>query len=709
MTEHLLAPVKIGSMTVANRIAMAPMGVEIVGDDGMANDEVIAYYEARAAGGAGLLITEVAAFAYPHGANSVHQLAMSDDRYIPALRKLTDAVHRHGAKIAVQLVHHGKISRVDVANGDPVYVPSLPEWHGSLDMINDLSIDELMAMAAASGGADMKPQFHAMNTDEIAAITEQLGDAVVRARAAGFDAVEIHGAHGYLLSGFLSRQWNRRDDEYGGPIENRARFLCEVVTEAKSRTGGDFPVWVRLDALEYRTPDGITFDECEITARLAVEAGADAIHLSAYGDMTSGQAFTDGMILDQEAKHSALSGRLTEALPVPVIAVGRIRPSTGDQMIGHGKTDIVAMGRQMLADPETGRKVRENRVEEIRPCINCYVCVAQPFFDRRVKCAVNPVLARESELGAVESTPAETPKKIVVVGGGPAGLEVARVATLRGHDVTVFEAARNIGGALRFAALLYEPNLRLLRWYEHEMRRLAVDIRTATTATPEAVAALSPDHVVVATGAARTRSTLPGADRSHVFDGDDLRELLTGAGATGAARKLPLPARLALGIGRRVGLIDDPGILAKLTEQYMPVGKRVVIIGGGLVGAELAEFLMERGRKVTVLEEGDKLALEMAHPRRWRVLGDLRDHGVALVTGARDIEIGADSVTWSTDEGDANAAADTVVIAQLVDGDLAVAETFTEAGFEPIVIGDAGGVGYLEGAIHAGWHTAAAF
>ena len=188
-----------------------------------------------------------------------------------------------------------------------------------------------------------------------------------RAQAAGFDAVEIHGAHGYLLSGFLSRQWNRRDDEYGGPIENRARFLCEVVTEAKSRTGGDFPVWVRLDALEYRTPDGITFDECEITARLAVEAGADAIHLSAYGDMTSGQAFTDGMILDQEAKHSALSGRLTEALPVPVIAVGRIRPSTGDQMIGHGKTDIVAMGRQMLADPETGRKVRENRVERFGP------------------------------------------------------------------------------------------------------------------------------------------------------------------------------------------------------------------------------------------------------------------------------------------------------------------------------------------------------
>ena len=487
MTDNLLAPVMIGSMTVPNRIVMAPMGVEIVGDDGMANDEVIAYYEARAKGGAGLLITEVAAFAYPHGANSVHQLAFSDDRFIPALRRLTDAVHAHGSKIAVQLVHHGKISRVDVANGDPVFVPSLPEWHGSLDMIHDLSIDELMAMAAASGGAESKPQYHPMTTDDIAMVTEQLGDAVARAKAAGFDGVEIHGAHGYLLSGFLSRQWNRRTDEYGGSQENRARFLCEVIAEAKRRAGDDYPVWTRLDALEYRTPDGITFEECEVTARLAVAAGADAIHLSAYGDMTSGQAFTDGTLPDREAKHAALSARLTTGLSVPVISVGRIRPETGHEMIAYEKTDLVAMGRQMLADPATALKVKEERLDEIRPCINCYVCVAQPFFDRRVKCAVNPVLGREAELGDVESSTAETRKKIVVVGGGPAGLEVARVATLRGHDVTVFESSPRIGGALRFAALLYEPNLRLLRWYEHEITRLGVDVRTKTAATPEAL------------------------------------------------------------------------------------------------------------------------------------------------------------------------------------------------------------------------------
>ena len=709
MHDHLLAPVKIGSLTLHNRIVMAPMGVEIVGDDGAVNDEVIAYYEERARGGAGLLITEVAAFAYPHGANSVHQLAVSDDRFVPALRRLTDAVHAHGAKIAVQLVHHGKISRVDIANGDPVMVPSIPEWPGSLDMIHDLSIDELMAMAAASGGAESKPKYRPMSTDDIAAITEQLGDAVERAKAAGFDAVEIHGAHGYLFSGFLSRQWNHRTDEYGGSIENRARFLCEAVVEAKARGGADFPVWTRLDALEYRTPDGITFDECEQTARLVVEAGADAVHLSAYGDMTSGQAFTDGTLPDREAKHAALSGRLTRELRVPVIGVGRIRPAVGDEMIAHRKADLVAMGRQLLADPATAAKVTEGRLDEIRPCINCYVCVAQPFFDRKVKCAVNPVLGREAELAELERSAAPAAKRIVVVGGGPAGLETARLATERGHRVTVLERADQVGGALRFAALLYEPNLRLLRWYEHEMNRLAVDVRTGVDATPELVASLDPDHVVVATGSARSRSTLPGADQRHVFDGDDLRDLLTGSGDGSAAKKVPAPVRAAMAIGRRVGLLSDPGQVARLSERYMPVGQRVVIIGGGLVGAELAEFLVERGRSVTVLEEGDKLALEMAHPRRWRVLGDLRAHGAELVTGAREIRIGRDDVGWTTDEGDASAAADTVVIATLVDGDRSLADRFAAAGVEPIVIGDADGIGYLEGAIHAGWHTAAAF
>ena len=217
------------------------------------------------------------------------------------------------------------------------------------------------------------------------------------------------------------------------------------------------------------------------------------------------------------------------------------------------------------------------------------------------------------------------------------------------------------------------------------------------------------DHVVVATGSARHRSTLPGADQRHVFDGDDLRDLLTGLGDGSAAKKVSVPIRAAMAIGRRIGLLADPGQVARLSERYMPVGKRVVIIGGGLVGAELAEFLLDRAREVTVLEAGEKLALEMAHPRRWRVLGDLRQHGAELCTGVRDIVIERDVVRWETDAGVASTPADTVVIATLVDGDRSVADRFAAAGIDPIVIGDADGIGYLEGAIHAGWHTAAGF
>jgi 2,4-dienoyl-CoA reductase-like NADH-dependent reductase (Old Yellow Enzyme family)/NADPH-dependent 2,4-dienoyl-CoA reductase/sulfur reductase-like enzyme len=704
MYPHLLSPASIGSMQLRNRMVMAPMGVEIVGDDGKANEGIIRYYEERARGGVGLIITEVCAIAYPRGANSVHQLGLSDDSFIPAMKELTARVQGHGAKIAVQLVHHGKVSRVDIKEGRDVLVPSIPDWHGSYDMVGDLTADELGLMAAANGdgGAKVTPA----TTDDIAQIVDEFAAAAVRAQTAGFDGVEIHGAHGYLISGFLSPQWNLRDDEYGGSVENRSRFLCDVLREVKRRTGDDYPVWCRLDALEYRTPNGIVFDDAMVTARLAVEAGADAIHLSAYGDMTSGPAFTDGTLPHREAKHAALTGQLKRKVDVPVIAVGRIRPEIGDEMIAHGKADLIAMGRQMLADPETARKVTEGREADVRPCINCYVCVAQPFFDQRVRCAVNPVLANEVDLGEVERTKAPAAKQVVVVGGGPAGMEAARVAALRGHSVTLFEASDHLGGALQFAALVYQPNLRLLGWLTRQMDELGVDVHTGTAIDPETVRALSPDVVIVATGAARERSTVPGADRRLVVDGDDLRSMLTGSGdVSRSLKKLPWFGRVAATAGRRLGLLNNAERLARLTQHYMPIGKRVAIIGGGLVGIELAEFMVDRGRAVTVLDDGPTMATEMAHPRRWRVLTDLRDHGATLVTGATVDEITDTEVRYTvggSDTADA-VAVDSVVIATGLVSDLSVTDAFREAGLAPVAIGDCTGVGYLEGAIREGF------
>ncbi len=643
--EHLLSPVSIGPMTLRNRMVMAPMGVEIVGDDGMANDGIIAYYEERARGGVGLIITEVCAMDYPRGANSVHQLGLSSDAFIEPLRRLTDRVHAHGAKIAIQLVHHGKVSRVDVKAGRDVLVPSIPEWHGSLDMVGDLTHDELMLMMNANGGgpAQLKP----MTIDDIAATTDDFAEAARHARDAGFDAVEIHAAHGYLLSGFLSKQWNLRDDDYGGSVENRARFLREVLEASIARVEGQIPVWCRLDALEYRTPDGIEFADTRRVARIAQDAGAAAIHLSAYGDTTSGPAFTDGTLPHTKAKHAHLSADLKTILDIPVIGVGRIDPETGDEMIANGQADLVAMGRQMLADPQTARKIIEGRRDDIRPCVNCYVCVAQPFFDRQVRCAVNPALAHEVELADADRSLAATRKRVVVVGGGPAGMEAARVAASRGHQVTLLEASADLGGALRFAALVYEPNLQLLGWMSRQMAALPIDVRTKTPATVSAVRALEPDVVIVATGAARRSFEAPGSDLDHVVDGDDLRAMLTGSGdAAAATRKLPVTGRIAATAGRALGLTKDPERLAKLTKLYMPVGDNVVIVGGGLVGIEIAEFLVDRKRSVTVIESGPDLAPEMAHPRRWRVLTDLRDHGTEFVTDATVTRITADQVHY---------------------------------------------------------------
>ena len=702
MFEHLLSPISVGPMELRNRMVMAPMGVEIVGDDGFANDQITAYYTERARGGVGLIITEVCAMAYPRGANSMHQLALSEDRFIPALRELTERVRSHGAKIAVQLVHHGKVSRVDIKEGRPVLVPSIPQWHGSLDMINDLTPTEFGLMAAANGGG--APNYHELTTADIAAVTADFAAAARRAQEAGFDGVEIHGAHGYLISGFLSRQWNRREDEYGGDIRNRSRLLCEVIAAAKAATDDHFAVWCRLDALEYRTPDGIVFEDTEVTAQLAQEAGSDAIHLSAYGDMTSGPAFTEGTLPHREATHAALSGRLKTKLNVPVIAVGRIRPETGDEMIAHGKADLIAMGRQMLADPETALKVVEQRPADIRPCINCYTCAAQPFFDRRVRCVVNPVLAHEVELRDIERTTADSPKSVVIVGGGPAGMEAARVAATRGHTVTIFEASRQLGGALRFAALVYEPNLRLLSWLIRQMETLGVDVRLGTPATVEAVRALDPDTLIVATGAARERPDIPGIESSRVLDGDDLRAMLTDPGAD-ASRKLSLTGRIAVAAGRRLGLTDDPERLAQLTHHFMPIGKRVTVVGGGLVGIELAEFLVDRGRMVTVLEEGPTLATEMAHPRRWRVLADLRQHGAELLTNADVLEVTPTEVRYRHNEREHSVDADCVVIASGLIGDDTVAEQMRSAGLDPVAIGDCTGVEYLEGAIRDGFHA----
>jgi 2,4-dienoyl-CoA reductase (NADPH2) len=710
MLDHLLSPGRIGGMEVRNRIAMAPMGVEIVEADGSVNERVIGYYEERARGGAGLLISENTSAAYPYGANSKHEMALSHDRCLPGLSALTERVHAHGAKIAVQLAHHGKVARLDVHEGREMLMPSLPEFHGSGDMLRDLTGEEIRIMAESMGHMG-RPKIRAASAGDIEWLIDRFADAALRARNAGFDAAEFHAAHGYILSEFLSPVWNRREDEYGGSQENRARLRCEVIRAAKQRAGSDFPLWCRIDANEFRTPGGTTLELAKVTARMAAEAGADAIHVSAYADSTSGPAFTEAPLVHAEGGYIDYAKAIKAEVDVPVIAVGRIEPDVGDRLIAEGHADFIAMGRKLLADPAFPRKLMEGRREDIRPCVYCYTCVAQAFFDRTVRCAVNPVVANEHELAALERTPASASRNVVVVGGGPAGMEAARVAALRGHRVTLFEKAAQLGGTLRFASLVYEPNERLLRWLEAQMEKLPVEVRLGEEFTPALVDSLRPDVVIVAVGARRENPEVPGIDSAHVFDGDTLRALLTGEGAEEASKKLSLTGRLAVRAGRAVGVTTDPSKLREASKHYMPVGERVVVLGGGLVGAELAEFLAERGRKVTVLEESSEFAGEMAHPRRWRVLEDLRELGVALEGDTRVLEIRDDVVRTEralegTEPELRDFPADTVIIASGLVANPSLAESLSAVGVPISVIGDGSGVGYIEGAIHDGFHAA---
>jgi 2,4-dienoyl-CoA reductase (NADPH2) len=389
---------------------------------------------------------------------------------------------------------------------------------------------------------------------------------------------------------------------------------------------------------------------------------------------------------------------------IPVIAVGRIEPGEGNALIADGRADFIAMARKLLADPELPNKLREGRPEDVRPCIYCYTCVGNIFLNAATCCAVNPATGREDEF-PIEEVKAK--RRVLVVGGGPAGMEAARVAALRGHDVTLCEKRERLGGTLFFSSLVYEVNGKLAEWLETQVRKLPVELRLGREVTPALVKELAPDVVLVAVGARREAPPIPGVDRPEVLSGDGLRRLLTGGDPGAAARKLPLRQRVMLGMGSLLGLSNRLALARQLTRHWMPLGKRVAIVGGGLVGIELAEFLSERGREVAVLEEGTTFAAQMAPPRRWRALHELRERGVDLRSQVRVEAIRDEGVTFSDEGGGRHTVAvDSVILAAGARDNRGLAEAIADLGPEVHSIGDCDGIGYIEGAILDGARAA---
>ncbi|NBA93739.1 FAD-dependent oxidoreductase [Pseudomonas sp. R5(2019)] len=703
---HLLGPGRIGSLELRNRIIMSGMGSNFAEADGTCSERIQAYYEARAAGGAGLLIMGVGSIAYPAGTAEPFQVGLSDDRFIPGLKALTERVHRHGAKIAIQLQHAGKTAVRDLAEGRELWVPSMPSAVKS-NMMNSLTPEELGCFISSAKGLAGKPAIRVMGKADIAQMVEWFAAAAERAQRAGFDGVEIHAAHSYIIAGFLSPYYNKRDDEYGGCLENRARLLIEVLHETRRRVGPDFAIWLRLDACELGLEGGISLDDAKAVARLATAAGAQAISVSAYAAFTTGTAFTEAPLVHQPAGFLAWAAAIRQVVDVPVITAGRLEPEVAERAIAEGQCDFVAMARKLLADPELPNKLMRGDPKAIRPCIYCYVCVSQIFVNERVKCAVNPFTGHEFE--AVIS-PAAVPRHIAVVGGGPAGMEAARVATLRGHKVTLIERSNRLGGTLFFAALAYPENGALLDNLVHQVKALPIEVRLNTEATPELLRQLGVDQVLVGNGARRDAPDIPGAKQKHVWSGDELRRLMTGDRADEIAReKLSLTQRAMMKAGSLSGVTDSADALKTLSKLWMPLGKRVVIIGGGLVGLELAEFLLERGRQVTVLEPGTHLGRELSIVRRWRVLDNLEQHQVAMLTQVHIDSIGTKDVSFRQGDGPLQQlAADSVVLALGAGPDSRLADSLSACDVPISRIGDCGEMGYIEGALRSGTHAALA-
>ena len=686
----------INQMEIKNRMILAPMGSNFASPTGEVSERLKSYIEARANGGAGLIILETSSVSWPSGASMPNMIGLSKNEFIPDLFDLTTRVHDCNSKIAAQLNQSGKVSQEDIAAGRPILVPSVPEKETS-DLIDILTLDEIETFVKAAGPDGKGPRYHELSREDITREINFFVDAAKRVKLSGFDALEIHGGHGYLISSFLSPSINKRQDEYGGSSTKRARLLKEIIRAVRQEVGPDFPILVRLDATEFRIKNGITTDDFIQTAQIAEKAGADALDVSAYGNSNIGIAFTEGPLVHEPGGFIEFARLAKKSVKIPIIAVGRIELDVAENNIKRGNFNFLALGRKLLADPELPNKVMTGAHDTIRPCIYCYVCVSKIFINEPMCCAVNSSLGNEKDDVSLHHT-ASKKLNVLVVGGGPAGMEAARLLSLKGHKISIWEKEKDLGGTARMAGLAYEHNLRLINFLKGSLEKNKVDIYVNKIATPEEIETLKPDLVIIATGAIRTSPNISGKNLSHVFDGEELRSLLFSSDAK-ILEKLSFFQSLILRIGRLSQLLRNITLLRYVSKFWMPFAKNITIIGGDLVGLELAEFLLDRGRNITVLEPSKNLGTNLSIVRRARLIHQLKEKGANLIIDATVNQINEKSINYTSNKTDASCVADQVIIALGANSDDSLSREIMKLGIEVQSIGDCHNIGYIEGAI----------
>ena len=633
--RHLFQPLKVGSMEIKNRIVMPGMDPSFgIDDEGKVTDQLTAFLTERARSGPGMMISGAMAI-HPTGLAdpaTVHMVPVWDDSVLPSLESLVKAVHRYDVKFGAQLTHCG--------------------------------LGHLPALAICPSEMPEKSVIgptRAATREEIKEFVRSFGQAAGRCTAIGFDFIEIHGAHAYLINEFLTPHYNRRTDEYGGSFENRIRFLLEVVSEVRRKVSSETPVGVRLSGDDYIGEGGWQLPELCRLAPILEKEGIDYINVTQGGFSYGTIQINIAPMYEPQGAFVRFAAEVKKHVSIPVGTVGRIKdPIMADRLVKEGKADFVCMARAQLADPELVEKARNGDIADIRPCLaECLGCIEGIFRHATASCAVNPRVGREHAIREIRGEKSSVARRVLVAGAGVAGLEAARRAAFSGHKVTLCESRAFLGGQVRLAAMIpmRQEIADILPWYERQLNKLGVDIRLNTAVDGDLLDELKPQVLVLATG------SLPEA---------------------------------SLGFVEGLGNIERIGMLTadELLEERKPAGDTVLVAGGDQVGMEVADYLSEQGKTVHVVESGPHFAKKLATNDRRYLISRLAAKGVRQYKNVEKVEILPKEEVWIVSGGKRTKlpVIDSIVLASQRRPNVFLAEVAERKKIEVKIVGDAAGI-----------------
>lgn len=632
--KKILEHGRIGKMEVKHRVIMAPFCTHLASRDGEVTPRMVRYYRERAKGGTGLIIVEYSYIDTKASKSSWCQLGVYDDACIVGLATLAEAIQDYGAKAALQINHCGVRKYIGIP---PMVSPSGVAYETSYGRVipTELTIEEIIEIVKA------------------------FGESARRVKQAGFDMVEVHGAHGYLITNFLSRLTNKRTDGYGGSLQNRMRFALEVVENIREKVGNDFPLGVRISAVEYME-NGITLNESIEFSKTLEKAGVDAIHVSAGNDVTSDRE-SEPMYYPVAAKVPCAEA-IKKAVSIPVIASGSITsPEIAEDILEKGKADFVSLARPLAADPYFVRKVEEGRPEDIRPCIRCCDCNGRATLWKSIGCSVNATVGKEEEY---KIEPVPTPKRVCVVGGGPAGMEAARVAALRGHKVILYEKRKTLGGLLIEASTLkFKKDISKFREYLiTQLKNLKVK-NVNEEATAETIEKEGFDEIILATGSYPAVPSVRGSDKSCVVTPIDIIH------------------------GKKIG-------------------KDIILVGGGVINCEVALYLAEKGKNVRIITRQYNIARDVDPNTQKAIQHQLQKYDVKVHFGLILEEITDDGIIVTDRHGERTSfGGDTIVFGSMVSNSR-LAQELKRRKIRFISIGDCVEPRRIYSAVHEGYMAA---